>query len=348
MIGSVLAALAAIALAVGLDLLVGEPPTRLHPVAWFGRAVGLVDREWTRSIAGQRAAGLVVALVLPLAAAAIVWAVVAAAAQFHPAAIPVAAGVALFLTTSLRALLELARSVVADSEADPDGARESVRGLVGRDATTLSPAELRSAAAESASENLADGLVAPLLAFAVVAPLSLPLAAAAAAWVKAVNTLDSMLGYPANPHGTASARLDDAVMWLPARASALVLALSARDPGSLRRARRYTDGVPSPNSGWPMATLSCALGVRLEKPGVYDLNPEASLPTVADGERAVALVGRAGVLAIGLAALVAVGVATVLALDPTGRLAFGVTVLASTGATAAVATTGRRRPEVIP
>jgi adenosylcobinamide-phosphate synthase len=109
----------------------------------------------------------------------------------------------------------------------------------GRNASGLSAGEVRSAAVESAAENLADGLVAPLGAFAVLAPASIALATGAAAWVKAVNTLDSMLGYPSKPHGTASARLDDLVMWVPARASAIIIALAARRPAALTSARRF-------------------------------------------------------------------------------------------------------------
>ncbi|RZH67252.1 CobD/CbiB family cobalamin biosynthesis protein, partial [Natrinema altunense] len=180
--------------------------------------------------------------------------------------------------------------------------------LVGRETTTLSAGALRSAAVESAAENLADGLVATLVPFAILAPISLPAAAAAAAWVKGVNTLDSMLGYPSKPIGTASARLDDLVMYLPARLAAGAIALAAVDPGAIVRARRWARAPPSPNSGWPMATLACALGVRLEKGDVYVLNPDADRPTLAEGERAVTLVGRAAVVSILVAIALSIAV----------------------------------------
>ncbi|WP_339102724.1 CobD/CbiB family cobalamin biosynthesis protein [Haloterrigena salinisoli] len=331
-----LTTLALLGLAFSLDLLVGEPPNALHPVAWFGRLVGALDREWAATERGQRLAGVGIALLAPLCPAVVAGGAVALAGALSPLAGAVAAGLVLFLTTSLRSLLELTRAVVdatastatataaaatagpdgaeTDSAADPgadDGletARERVRGLVGRDTSTLSAAEIRSAAVESAGENLADGLVATLVPFAVLAPLSLPAAAAAAAWVKGVNTLDSMLGYPAKPHGTASARLDDLVMWLPARLAAVTVAVARADPLALRRAGEWARDPPSPNSGWPMATLACVLSVRLRKVGVYDLNPGADLPTVADGERAVTVVGRAAVVAVVIAVLLAAAV----------------------------------------
>jgi adenosylcobinamide-phosphate synthase len=292
---------AVVALAAGLELAFGEPPERAHPVTWFGRAVSSADREWSRS----RLAGGAVALAAPLLAAGAVGGAVAFAGSAHAALGAVAAGLALFSATSLRMLLEVSRDVIAGTERDLKTARGDLRALAGRDAGDFSPGEVRSAAVESAAENLADGLVAPLGAFAVCAPVSLALAAGAAAWVKAVNTLDSTLGYPSKPHGAASARLDDLVMWFPARASALLIGLAARRPVAPIRARRWARTPPSPNSGWPMATLASVLGVRLEKPGVYTLNPIADLPDVDRGLRGVRIVGVAGALAYAVAGAIA-------------------------------------------
>jgi len=288
-----LVAATAVALAAGLDLAVGEPPARAHPVAWFGRAVAPLDRDWRAPLGVGRAA----AVVLPLSAAVVAVAATAVAVGVHPLAGAAVAGLALFSTTSRRMLLEEARGVVEASATDLPAARERLPALVGRPIDALPADAVRSAAVESAAENLADGLVAPLFAFALLAPVSLPLGVGAAVWVKAVNTMDSMLGYPGTPVGRASARLDDVVMWVPARLAAALLALAARRPSALRAARRFAGEPASPNSGWPMATLAAALGVRLEKPGAYVLEPAADPPTVADGRRGVRLVGLAGGLA---------------------------------------------------
>jgi len=294
----------AVAVAGGLELAIGEPPTRLHPVAWFGRVVGAVDREWDRPLV----VGTLAAALLPLGAAAAVGGAVALTATVDPLAAVALAGLVLFLTTSLRSLLSTAREVIADTESDLPVAREGLLALAGRDASALSAGEVRSAAVESASENLADGLVASLAAFVVgglvasgVGLSPLPVAAGAAVWVKAVNTMDSMLGYRSKRVGTPAARLDDAVMWLPARLSALLLAVACGSPRSVGRARTWLDGVPSPNSGWPMGTAAAALDVRLEKPGVYVLNPGGQLPDAATAQRSVTRVGIAGVLAYLLA-----------------------------------------------
>jgi adenosylcobinamide-phosphate synthase len=293
----------AVALGFALDLVVAEPSTRFHPVAWFGRVVAPFDREWRR----PRAVGVAVAAALPLLAAGTVALLTWGALEVNPIFGAAVAGLVVFVATSLRMLVETAREVVADTgdEGDLSAARERLPVLVGRDPSDLSAGEVRSAAVESAAENLADGLVAPLAAFAVLAPASLALAAGAAAWVKAVNTLDSMLGYRSKPVGWASARLDDAVMWLPARVSAGLVAAGGLAPRAVVAARAWADTPPSPNSGWPMATLAAALDVRLAKPGVYALNDGATLPTVSEAARGVRVVGVAGVIAYLLAGVVA-------------------------------------------
>jgi len=290
-----LLSLAAVGLAIALEVTLKEFPPRIHPVVYIGSVVERVDREWQR----PRLVGAVVALCLPLSVAVIAGGIVAEATLLSPIVGAIVGGLLLFATMSLRMLLDVGQEVITATQETPERAREAVHALVGRDSSTLSPAELRSAAVESLAENLADGLVAPLVAFAIGAQLSLAIGIAAAVWVKAVNTLDSMLGYPDKSHGSASARLDDAVMWLPARVSAVLLAVAGRQPGAILRARQWARVPVSPNSGWPMATIAVLLDVKLQKPDAYTLNPDRPLPTRRDGERAVHFVALAGILALG-------------------------------------------------
>ena len=323
-----LAAAGALALAAALDDAVAEPPTRAHPVAWLGRVVaGLDDR-----LPDTRAAGVGLAASLPLAFAVLLAGPVLALGAVRlplplvgsaPVPSAVGAGVVLFVCSSRRMLLDVAGDVLALVGDDLPAARNELRALAGRDASELSADHVRSAVVESAAENLADGLVAPLLAFAAGATAGaaagasvaagLALAAGAAAWVKGVNTLDSMLGYRDRQIGWAPARLDDAVMWIPARAAALLVVASApsrvsTDPrGAVRRlwaaARRLWAAArrpASPNSGWPMASLAAVLGVRLEKPGAYTLLPDRSLPAESEARTGVGVVSRAGWLGVGI------------------------------------------------
>jgi adenosylcobinamide-phosphate synthase len=292
----------AVALAGGLEAAVGEPPAAYHPVAFLG---GAVDRLRTRRLGAPRLSGALYAVSVPLASASAAYGSVWLAGSIHPIAAAALSGTVLWLSSSLRMLLESARRVIDASGSDPDAARASLPALVGRNADDLSPELVRSAAIESLGENLSDGLIAPLSAFLVLSIVSLPAAAAGAAFLKAANTMDSMLGYP-GAFGWGSARLDDLLMFLPARISALLLALAAGDPDAPLRARRYAYKPASPNAGWPMGTLAAALDVRLEKPGVYVLNDVAAEPTERDGYAAIAATKRAGVLAYALVALAGV------------------------------------------
>jgi adenosylcobinamide-phosphate synthase len=291
----------AVVVAAVLDRLFAEPPARVHPVALFGRLVAPVDREW----AHPHVVGASAALALPALAAGVVAGTTWGASLVSPWVGTGVAALALFSTTSLRMLLDATETVVTATADDIDTARTELRALAGRDPSSLSAGEIRSAAVESAAENLADGLVAPLFAFGLLAPVSLPLAAGAAAWVKAVNTLDSMLGYHHKPVGRVPARLDDVVMWGPARASAVLLAFAAGSPGVLTRIGSLARRPASPNSGWPMATLAALLETRLEKPGHYLLDAGPDSPDADTAWRGVRLVSRAGVLAFALTGAVA-------------------------------------------
>jgi adenosylcobinamide-phosphate synthase len=295
------AAASAVGIAAVADWLVGEPPTSSHPVAWFGHLVGLVDRDWH----APRLVGAVATILLPALAGGLVAGLVHLGGTVAPAVGALLAAGALFVSSSLSMLLAEANTVVELSDTDTPAARERLRSLAGRNASELSPAELRSAAVESTAENLADGLFAPLLAFSLGAVVSLPTAAGLAAWVKAVNTMDSMLGYRSKPTGLAPARLDDAVMYVPARVAAVLLALTAGEPRALARARSVASVPSSPNSGWPMATMAAVLDCRLHKPGTYDLFPERSLPDRATATASIGVVRRAGLAAFFLTAVTA-------------------------------------------
>jgi len=332
-----LAAAGAIALAAATDRAFGEPPSRLHPVAWLGRLVGGLDTRLpdTRLVGVGIAVGVPMGFGLALAGLVLAGAKsmhVAVGFSGHLTATILAAG-ALFVCTSHRMLLEVATDVIELSESDLDKARWELRALAGRDASELSPAYIRSAAVESAAENLADGLIAPLIGFSLGALIAiggglstvegLAVAAGVAGWVKGVNTLDSMLGYRHRIAGWAPARLDDAVMWLPARVAAVLLLAAGRLTRKQREGRHsltptgepsvgQTAGIPdSPNAGWPMASIAVLLGCRLEKPGAYALYPDRPLPTSTVAQAGVRVVSRAGWLGIGATGVVVAGIGRV-------------------------------------
>jgi len=264
--------LVAFVAAVALDAGFGEPPNALHPVAWLGRAAAFVIARAPRTGAiRQLVFGGAVALIVPLACAAVAAGLVAATARWPIAQLAVAIAI-LKPTFALRALGQAADQVRrALAAGDLAAARAGLASLCSRDASELDAPLVAAAAVESVAENASDSVVAPLFYFAV---FGLPGAVA----YRAVNTLDAMIGYRGRYEylGKAAARLDDLLNLVPARLTAMLLvaaaALSGRDAAAGWRVLRRDGGrTASPNAGRPMAAMAGLLGVVLEKPGHYRL-----------------------------------------------------------------------------
>ncbi len=285
---------AAIGAALLLDAAFGEPPAPLHPVVWLGALAGVAERRVPCHPAGQFGYGLGLAATLPAAAALAGAVVELGLRRLPPAARVVARGAALKPAFALRALLVAGRAVECSlTDGDLAGARTALRSLVSRDTAGLDEGLIAAAAIESLAENLTDSVIAPLWAFAL---FGLP----GAYTYRAINTLDSMIGYRGRYEwlGKAAARLDDIVNLIPARATAMLLAgaapiAGASAAGALQALRRDHRLTASPNAGWSMAAAAGALGVRLEKREHYVLNADAPTPRAADIARARRLVGTA-------------------------------------------------------
>lgn len=288
--------------AAALDLLLGEPPAAMHPVVWMGRTLRSLERLAPRDETFQLVYGAaMVAIASALAAA------LGVAVRLLPRG-PVRALAAAWLlktTFSLRALLEAGRRVEEALErGDSARARAALSDLVSRPRGDLDDAHTASAAIESVAENLTDSYVAPLLCYAAG---GLPAALA----YRAVNTADAMVGYRGRYEllGKASARVDDALGWIPARAAAAALVAATPLVGlDLRRALetsvRDHRRTESPNAGWTMAAVAGALGVWLEKLGHYRLG-DGRAPVATDVARARRLVLAAAVLStVAVAAVV--------------------------------------------
>ncbi|WP_438034565.1 adenosylcobinamide-phosphate synthase CbiB [Sorangium sp. So ce204] len=265
-------AAAALLVAVALDLACGEPPSAIHPVVWMGSAIQALKRA---APAGGRAAellfGVLMALAVPCLFAAL-GAGVAALLAPHPVLALALSGLLLKPTFALRALRDAAFGVRDALEAgDVTGARGALRSLCSRDPSELDEPALVAASVESVAENASDSFVAPLFYFAL---FGLP----GALFYRAVNTLDAMIGYHGRYEylGKASARLDDALNFVPARLTALLLLAAGWLRGADARrglAVLLRDGglTESPNAGRPMAAMAGLLRVELEKRGHYRL-----------------------------------------------------------------------------
>jgi adenosylcobinamide-phosphate synthase len=219
-----------------------------------------------------------------------------------PWAAALLAGIALKPLLAWRMLREETAGVERALDDSLQAGRARLAHLVSREVAGLDEAAVRESAIESLAENLNDSVVAPVFWFVL---LGLP----GAALYRFANTADAMWGYRGERGGRVwewagkfAARADDALSWLPARITALLIALA--QPGlAWSRLRDEARRTASPNSGWPMAAMALALDVRLGKPGVYTLNAQARPPAAADGAQAQALAARAVLLLLVLAAV---------------------------------------------
>lgn len=263
-------------LALLLDRALGEPSNSYHPVAYLGRGVSvIVARLRDHVLSG---AALYILVVVPFTAA------VYYLASFQGAAGIAAAGVLLKLQFSWRGLGDHTWPVVHHlSRGEVVRAREAVSRIVGRDTSSLGERQITSAAVESIGDSTVDGIISPIFYYAVFTLLlGVPEGVAAAAFYRATNTLDSMVGYRRDGLrrlGFFSARMDDVLNYLPARVCGglLIVAAVLRREAWKNSAGVYLrdrDKTPSPNAGHPISAVAGALGVRLEKRGVYSIGEE--------------------------------------------------------------------------
>ncbi len=297
--------------ALAVDRWWGEPRERLHPVVWMGHYLVWAGRrvapgvphdgaDWRAFWAGGLAWSLGVWVVL------LVSHVLVGLSLALPLLLPtdlqwlwqLAAGLLLGLLLkpllAWRMLHDEFAGVEQALTQSLDAGRAQLARLVSRDVTRLSESQVRESAIESLAENLNDSLVAPLFWFVL---LGLP----GAAVYRFANTADAMWGYRGLRGGRYwewagkwAARADDVLSWVPARITAALLALVGAGKGWYGPARLRAEAgrTPSPNSGWPMAAMALALGVRLGKPGVYTLNAAGRAPEPADTRRARTLAAR--------------------------------------------------------
>jgi adenosylcobinamide-phosphate synthase len=288
--------------ALAFDSLIGDPDwlwRRLaHPVALFGAAIGWLDRTLNRegwSPQQRKGAGIASVILIVLMAGSIGLLLQLGLQRSFVGNMALGLIASIFVAQrSLYQHVAGVREAFAQGDLDQGGlaaARQSVSMIVGRDPELLDEAGVCRAAIESCAENFSDGVVAPVFWLAL---LGLPGLIA----YKAINTADSMIGHRNERYesfGWAAARLDDLVNLIPARLSALLLAISAPVAGgsirtSLNVVKRDASKHRSPNAGWPESAMAGALGLALAGPRGYPdyvvddpfLNAEARKDAVPD------------------------------------------------------------------
>ena len=275
-----------------LDALFGDPAWLTHPVVLMGRCISALEKHLRTALPktprGELAGGAAVAAVLPLGTLAVTGLACWAAARLHPAL-----GLALQMlwcgqALAAKGLAQESRNVYKElAKGDLPAARRAVARIVGRDTQNLTAAGVTRAAVETVAENASDGVIAPLLYMLLGgAPLALT--------YKAINTMDSMLGYKNEKYlyfGRCAAKLDDAANWLPSRLAALLWGAAAALTGSSARGawriwRRDRRRHASPNSAQTESACAGALGVQLAGPAYY-FGEYYDKPTIGDPLREI-------------------------------------------------------------
>ncbi|CNK20326.1 cobalamin biosynthesis protein [Yersinia mollaretii] len=276
-----------------LDSWLGDPPHWPHPVRWIGNFISWLQRGIRAVCHSERAlkwGGALLWLLVVGVTWLVSWGFLALMTQIHPWLGWLAQVWMIYTLLAGRCLSDAARHVF---EALQTGSlaqsREKLSWIVGRDTSQLEKPQITRAVVETVAENSVDGVIAPLFFLMLGGP---PLAMA----YKAVNTLDSMVGYKTPKYraiGYVSARMDDLANWLPARLSWLLLSAAA---GLIRADYRQALRIgwrdryqhASPNCAWSEATVAGALGVRLGGPNYY-FGERVEKPWIGDDRREISL-----------------------------------------------------------
>ncbi len=273
-----------------LDLVLGDPRWLPHPVrgiGWLILRVERVLRRFTRSPGSEKRAGVLLVVLIVFSVYGASALLLFFASSWSSMLGFIIAVLLAYTTLAARDLSGSARAVLVHLKGgDLAGARHALSMIVGRDTADLDEQGITRAVVETVAENASDGVIAPLFYLALGGP-------ALAMAYKAVNTLDSMIGYKNVVYknfGWAAARLDDLANFIPARITAVLLSLAAWClPGasgwdafriSLRDGRKHA----SPNSGYPEAAVAGALGLRLGGPSAYG-GLVLDKPSIGDGMR---------------------------------------------------------------
>lgn len=244
-------------LAYAIDMLFGELPCK-HPVVWMGEFISGFERRFYRD-------SLLTGSLLVICLIAVTW-LISVTLVYLCAFLPFWLELPLLavLASTGLAMNMLYESVYAVSISESP--REKVRYLVSRDTETMTDEQAYKAALETWAENLSDGVIAPLFYLLLFGVPGI-------AVYKAINTMDSMIGYKTGRYfyfGKMAARLDDIANFIPARLTALLLVVLA-DNKKLAWQAMWRDGnkLESPNAGYPIAALAGGLGVSLGGDAVY-------------------------------------------------------------------------------
>lgn len=247
-----------------LDLLLGDPICLPHPIRFFGSSIAFLDNRLNKNNA-RKIKGMLMTLFLVLAVFYIFYLLVELSKLFSFGYF-IVCGISVFYGIANRNLVEEVLRVEFSLQKEGiEFARRKLSSIVGRDTQHLNDTQIRKALLETLSENLSDGVIAPMFFYAIG---GIPLMFA----YKMVNTLDSMIGYKNEKYhefGFFAAKLDDVLNYIPSRLTALIMVLISFSGRGFLFIFKYGNKHSSPNSGYPEAALAGILNVRLGGESTY-------------------------------------------------------------------------------
>ena len=266
-----------------LDLIFGDPSKLPHPIVWFGKSIAFFEHHLNKG-SHRKLKGALVAIGLIVSVFVITYLI-----RHYLNLLPSITGrgwgwvfdsIFVFFCLAGTTLIREVREVFLAVDRSLEEGRQQVARIVGRDTSELSAQEVRTAALETLAENLSDGVIAPLFWFAI---LGVP----GMLTYKMINTLDSMIGYKTERYrdfGCWAAHIDDVANYIPARLTALLMAIASPRKSLLRFIWRNGRRHASPNSGYPEAALAGILNCRFGGPHYYfgQLFPK---PYIGENER---------------------------------------------------------------
>ncbi len=271
------------------DLLLGDPRWLPHPICWIGKLIAFAERLlYPKKRSGKRefVAGIIVCFIIIFVSAGSVWIILQISQIISSVLFFLMQVIIGFYCLSARSLIDAALQVRKHLNInDLPGARKALSMIVGRDTANLDESGIVCATVETVAENITDGIISPLIYFALGGPV-------AAIAFKAVSTMDSMIGYKNERYrhfGTCAARLDDVLNFMPARITAFILIpLAAFITGNnwkkaMQIAKRDRLKHESPNSAHGEAAMAGALDIQLGG-GAYYGGMFSSRPYLGDGE----------------------------------------------------------------
>ncbi|MFI3288691.1 MAG: adenosylcobinamide-phosphate synthase CbiB [Rikenellaceae bacterium] len=247
-----------------LDTLIGDPYWLPHPIRLFGNMISWFEKRL--NIGSNRVLKGGATWIVLCVSTYIAFAFIELVFFYNNVLTIAFCSIFFFYGLSNRCLIEEGFKVEKLLQnGDLEGARKQLSMIVGRQTENLSPTKIRSAVVETLSENLSDGVVAPLFYFAIGGiPLMM--------LYKMINTLDSMVGYKNDRYGDfgfVSAKMDDVANFIPARLTAILMAIVSLSYRAIQFALKYGRSHSSPNSGYPESALAGVLDCRLGGASVY-------------------------------------------------------------------------------